>query len=103
MDQTLTREVFPGALVTVLEKHEKAKAKNLRVKKHSPETVRFQIVLTKEALKQIDDIKRRLGAMSRAEVIRDSLRVLDAILEEVEKGNEIMIKDKNGHVATYKL
>jgi hypothetical protein len=103
MNQALTRETFPGALATLLEKRDKANAKKLRVKKHPPETVRFQIVLTKEALEQIDELKKRLGAMSRAEVIRDSLRLLDAILEEVEEGNEFMMKDRDGRIVTYKV
>ena len=88
---------------TTLTQKVRAVTKRLREKISAKDTVRFQVVLTKEALDQIDNLKTRTRAVTRAAVLRDALRFYDTLLGEAERGGEILIKDRNGELTKYKI
>ena len=50
-------------------------------------------------LKRLQDITE---AASYAEVVRNALRLYEALIDEVESGNEVMIK-RNGKVVPYPI
>jgi hypothetical protein len=81
----------------------RAVVKTLHAKIPAKDTVRFQVVLTKDALDQIDDLKTRTGVVTRAAVLRNALRLYDALLEEGERGHDILIRDKTGELMKYKI
>lgn len=68
--------------------------RNVMKKKIPDELVRFQVVLTRYTLERLDIIKEQVDATTRVEVLRNSLRVYDMIVEEISKDNEILIKEK---------
>ena len=72
-------------------------------KKISEDLVRFQVVLTQESLDRLDVVKERVNATTRAEVLRNALRVYAMIVDEISSGNEVLIKEKNGDVAKVRL
>lgn len=68
-------------------------------KKITDELVRFQVVLTRDTLERLDVVKEHVNATTRVEVLRNALKVYDMIIEEVAKGNEFLIRDKNGDLS----
>jgi Ribbon-helix-helix protein, copG family len=98
-----TAQVSKNMGKTTLKQKVRAVTKRLREINPAKDTVRFQIVLTKEALDQIDNLKTRTGAVTRAAVLRDALRLYDALLEETERGNDILIRDNTGELMKYKI
>ncbi|HZB88368.1 MAG TPA: hypothetical protein VE291_06910 [Terracidiphilus sp.] len=57
---------------------------------------RLQFDFTDEALHELDDLKSVTGASNRAEVIRQSLRLLQWILEQTQDQNATVLVEKNG-------
>ncbi|MGH8487368.1 MAG: hypothetical protein ACREXS_00445 [Gammaproteobacteria bacterium] len=62
---------------------------------------RLQIVLGQNSVRRLDEMKEFVEPSTRSEVFRVSLRVLDDIVEELKKGNEFLIRDKNGNIRPY--
>jgi hypothetical protein len=48
-------------------------------------------------------LKEHTEAASYAEVIRNALRVFEALMEEHEKGAEFMLKRADGEMVAYKI
>ena len=51
---------------------------------------------------RLDSLKVRTEAASRAEVIRRALQLFEALVNEVDKGNEIIIKQSDGESISYR-
>ena len=62
--------------------------------------VRLQFDFTSEAVDGLDEIKERLGAGSRAEVIRRALRLLDYATNDDNKGRTLVLRDADGNAET---
>lgn len=58
--------------------------------------VRIQLDFSERSVTELDDLKQRVGASSRAEVIRNSMRWLYWCAEEVAKGGKFII-ERNGN------
>jgi len=57
---------------------------------------RLQFDFTDEALGELDDLKSATGASNRAEVIRQSLRLLQWTIEQTKDQNATVLVEKNG-------
>jgi metal-responsive CopG/Arc/MetJ family transcriptional regulator len=57
---------------------------------------RLQFDFTDEALGELDELKRATGAANRAEVIRQSLRLLQWTIEQTRDENATVLVEKNG-------
>jgi metal-responsive CopG/Arc/MetJ family transcriptional regulator len=57
---------------------------------------RLQFDFTEDALGELDDLKNATGAPSRAEVIRQSLRLLQWTIEQTRDENATVLVEKNG-------
>jgi hypothetical protein len=66
-------------------------------------TTRVQLELPPLALERLQRLKERTEAASYAEVIRNSLRLLEALLDEHEKGGELQLKRADGETVAYKI
>jgi len=55
-----------------------------------------QFTFTKQALKDLDEIKETIEAPSRAETIRYALRWLQWTVEQMREGNKICLETKEG-------
>lgn len=67
------------------------------------DTTRVQLEMPPQAMERLQRLKEKTEAASYAEVIRNGLRLLEALLEEHEKGSEFALKRPNGEVVGYKI
>jgi metal-responsive CopG/Arc/MetJ family transcriptional regulator len=57
---------------------------------------RLQFDFTDEALGELDELKGATGATNRAEVIRQSLRLMQWTIEQIRDENATVLVEKNG-------
>jgi hypothetical protein len=66
-------------------------------------TTRVQLEMPPQAMERLTRLKEKTEAASYAEVIRNALRVFEALLDEHEKGAEFSLKRANGETVAYKI
>jgi Arc/MetJ-type ribon-helix-helix transcriptional regulator len=66
-------------------------------------TTRVQLEMPPQAMDRLQKLKDRSEAASYAEVIRNALRLYEALVEEHEKGSELSLKRANGETVQYKI
>lgn len=66
-------------------------------------TTRVQLEMPPVAMERLSRLKEKTEAASYAEVIRNALRVFEALLDEHEKGAEFQLKRANGETVAYKI
>lgn len=66
-------------------------------------TTRVQLELPPQAMDRLQRLKDRTEAASYAEVIRNALRLFEALLDEHEKGAEFSLKRADGETVAYKV
>lgn len=57
---------------------------------------RIQFDFTPEALKRLEDLKERIEAPTKAEVIRNSLKLYEWFITEIDPNSIIEVQDKEG-------
>jgi metal-responsive CopG/Arc/MetJ family transcriptional regulator len=65
-------------------------------------TTRVQIELPEASFERLNRLKEKTEASSYAEVLKNALRLYEALVLEAEAGNEISIKEKSGVRVTYR-
>jgi hypothetical protein len=66
-------------------------------------TTRVQLEMPPQAMERLQKLKDRTEAASYAEVIRNALRLFEALVEEHEKGAEFSLKRADGEAVSYKI
>lgn len=66
-------------------------------------TTRVQLELPPQAMERLQRLKEKSEAASYAEVIRNALRLFEALVDEHEKGSEFSLKRPNGDVVAYQI
>ena len=66
-------------------------------------TTRVQLEMPPQAMARLQKMKDRTEAASYAEVIRNALRVFEALVDEHEKGSDFFLKRANGEIVNYKI
>jgi hypothetical protein len=66
-------------------------------------TTRVQLEMPPQAMDRLQKLKDRSEAASYAEVIRNALRLYEALVEEHEKGSELSLKRANGETVQYRI
>ena len=66
-------------------------------------TTRVQLEMPPQAMERLQKMKDRTEAASYAEVIRNALRLFEALVDEHEKGAEFSLKRANGEIVQYKI
>ncbi|MFO1237894.1 MAG: ribbon-helix-helix protein, CopG family [Alphaproteobacteria bacterium] len=66
-------------------------------------TTRVQLEMPPQAMERLQRLKDRTEAASYAEVIRNALRVYEALVGEAEQGHEFAIKSPDGIIAPYRI
>ena len=61
---------------------------------------RLQFDFSTEALKRLDDIKAKTDTSTRAETVRDALRLYEWLVNEVEPDYTVKIYDKSNKLLT---
>jgi hypothetical protein len=66
-------------------------------------TTRVQLEMPPQAMERLQKMKDRTEAASYAEVIRNALRLFEALVDEHEKGAEFSLKRASGEIVQYKI
>jgi Arc/MetJ-type ribon-helix-helix transcriptional regulator len=66
-------------------------------------TTRVQLEMPPQAMERLQKLKDSTEAASYAEVIRNALRLFEALAEEHAKGSEFSLKRADGEVVQYKI
>lgn len=66
-------------------------------------TTRVQLELPDSSMERLKLLREKTEAVSYAEVIKNSLRLYEALIKEAESGNEVCIKNSEGAETTYRL
>ncbi len=66
-------------------------------------TTRVQLEMPPQAMERLQKLKEKTEAASYAEVIRNALRVFEALLDEHEKGAEFSLTRADGTTVAYKI
>ena len=66
-------------------------------------TTRVQLEMPPQAMERLQKLKDRIEAASYAEVIRNALRLFEALVDEHEKGAEFFLKRADGENVQYKI
>jgi metal-responsive CopG/Arc/MetJ family transcriptional regulator len=61
---------------------------------------RVQFDFSREALRRLDDVKEKTGATTRAEVVRNALRLYEWLVNEVDAEGTVKVFDKNNEVTS---
>jgi len=66
-------------------------------------TERLHVAFTPRMMERLDYLKEKTEAASYTEVLRNAMRLYDALVQEVEDGNELCVRDKEGNITAYKF
>lgn len=66
-------------------------------------TTRVQLEMPPQAMDRLQRLKDKTEAASYAEVIRNALRVFEALVQEHETGAEFQLKRPGGETVAYKI
>ncbi len=61
---------------------------------------RVQFDFSPEALQRLDEIKRKTGAATRAETVRNALRLYEWFVNEVDPDSTIQVIDKDNEITS---
>jgi len=64
---------------------------------------RVQFDLPPRSMERLNTLKRKTEATSYAEVVKNALRLYEALIEETEAGKQFMVRDAAGVVSPYRL
>jgi hypothetical protein len=64
---------------------------------------RVQFDLPPRSMERLNALKFRTEASSYAEVLKNALRLYEALIEESERGNEFLIRDPDGVITPYRM
>ena len=66
-------------------------------------TTRVQLELPRRSMDRLTTLKERTEATSYVEVIKNALRLYEAMVRDVGAGREFMIKETNGAITPYRI
>jgi hypothetical protein len=66
-------------------------------------TTRVQLEMPPQAMERLQRLKEKTEAASYAEVIRNALRVFEALVQEHESGSEFSLKRPSGETIAYRI
>jgi hypothetical protein len=64
---------------------------------------RVQFDLPPRSMERLNILKIKTEAASYAEVVKNALRLYEALIEETENGKQFFVRDENGTLAPYRL
>jgi hypothetical protein len=91
----MTTRVYASGLSTHTEDKSDAKA---RVSKN-----RVQFDLPPRSMERLNALKIKTEASSYAEVLKNALRLYEALIEETENGNEFLVRNSDGVITPYRM
>jgi hypothetical protein len=67
------------------------------------EKERVNLALSPRAYEQLEWLREKTEASSNTEVIRNAIRLYDALIKEAEEGKEFLVRDQDGNLTSYKM
>ena len=64
---------------------------------------RVQLDFAPRSMDRLNALKAKTEAASYAEVVKNALRLYEALIEETEGGKQFLVRDKDGVVAPFRL
>jgi hypothetical protein len=64
---------------------------------------RVQFDLPPRSMERLNTLKRKTEATSYAEVVKNALRLYEALIEETESGKQFLVRDAAGAISPYRL
>ncbi len=64
---------------------------------------RVQFDLAPRSMERLNALKSKTEAASYAEVVKNALRLYEALIEETESGKQFLVRDKDGAISPYRL
>jgi hypothetical protein len=64
---------------------------------------RVQFDLPPRSMERLNALKLKTEASSYAEVVKNALRLYEALIEETESGKQFLVRDDNGVVSPYRM
>jgi hypothetical protein len=64
---------------------------------------RVQFDLPPRSMERLNTLKRKTEATSYAEVVKNALRLYEALIEETDAGKQFLVRDAAGVVSPYRL
>lgn len=64
---------------------------------------RVQFDLAPKSMDRLNVLKLKTEAASYAEVVKNALRLYEALIEETENGKQFFVRDNNGALSPYRL
>jgi hypothetical protein len=64
---------------------------------------RVQLDFAPRSMERLNTLKTKTEAASYAEVVKNALRLYEALIEETEAGKQFLVRDQNGVVAPFRL
>ena len=64
---------------------------------------RVQLDFAPRSMERLNALKLKTEASSYAEVVKNSLRLYEALIEETESGKQFLTRDKDGVVSPFRL
>ena len=64
---------------------------------------RVQLDLLPRNMERLVSLRTRTEASSFAEVVKNALRIYEALLEETEAGNQLLLRNQQGEVTPFRL
>lgn len=64
---------------------------------------RVQFDLAPRSMDRLNVLKLKTEATSYAEVVKNALRLYEALVEETENGKQFFVRDENGNMSPYRL
>lgn len=64
---------------------------------------RVQFDLPEKSMQRLQALKNKTESVSYAEVIKNALRLYEAVIEEADAGNRFFLKDKEGNEREYAI
>lgn len=62
---------------------------------------RVQIDLPEKSMSRLSELKAETEASSYGEVIKNALRLYEAVIGEAKAGNQFLVRDRKGNVREY--
>ena len=68
-----------------------------------PAKNRVQLDLAPRSMDRLNALKAKTEAASYAEVVKNALRLYEALIEEAESGKQFLVRDPDGVIAPFRL
>ena len=80
------------------ETRERTQEKSKGLKKN-----RVQLDFAPRSMERLNILKMKTEASSYAEVVKNALRLYEALIEETDSGKQFLVRDKDGVVSPFRL